>query len=50
MGLLLAVDFGNHCLRLSVEGRAKKKTNFAAIKLFETKKENLFQQTKMGLG
>ena len=30
--------------------RAQKKTNFAAIKLFETKKEMLFQKTKMGLG
>ena len=31
-------------------GRAQTKTNFAAMKLFETKKENELQQTKRGLG
>ena len=30
--------------------RAQTKTNFAAMKLFETKKENELQQTKRGLG
>ena len=29
---------------------AQTKKNFATIKHFETKKENIFQQTKMGLG
>ena len=29
---------------------AQTKTNFAAMKLFETKKENELQQTKRGLG
>ena len=32
------------------QSRAQTKTNFAAMKLFETKKENEFQQTKRGLG
>jgi hypothetical protein len=30
--------------------RTQTKTNFAAIKLFETKKDTEYQQTKRGLG
>ena len=32
-----------------INGKGSKKANFAAIKLFETKKENKFQQAKRGL-